>query len=105
MSRRYTATRQDGPSEVEVTDAGPRSFRWRGRRYVVREVLGQWVAADVWWRPLWSAGERRADRVRTDLAPGDRQVWRLEVDSDGGRGVVDISRASDGRWVLSAVWD
>ena len=100
MTRRY-----DVPTDVELADSGPLAFCWRGRRYVVREVLGQWVAADVWWRPLWSAPGGQRPQVRTDLPPGDRQVWRVEVDGGGGRGVVDISRACDGRWVVSAVWD
>lgn len=36
--------------EVHRRDDGPERFRWRGRHYVVREVLGRWTESGSWWR-------------------------------------------------------
>ena len=96
MTRRYA-----DPVTVEtvlrpgVPADGPRAFRWRSRRYVVREVLAVWVAAGVWWRPFTAT---RASRERT----GDRTVWRVETDS----GVFDLARDSvTGQWSVVQVHD
>lgn len=34
----------------EVPDEVPAAFIWRGRLYVVREVLGHWRERRAWWR-------------------------------------------------------
>ena len=49
MSRRFTApvevhTRADASGPV------PDQFLWRGRLYVVREVLARWTESGSWWR-------------------------------------------------------
>ena len=36
--------------EVARRDDEPAQFLWRGRLYVVREVLGRWTEAGQWWR-------------------------------------------------------
>jgi hypothetical protein len=42
------------PVEVRRTDTGsgpePEQFLWRGRLYLVREVLARWTEAGGWWR-------------------------------------------------------
>jgi hypothetical protein len=42
------------PVEVRRTDTGagpePAQFLWRGRLYVVREVLARWTESGGWWR-------------------------------------------------------
>ncbi|HVM27028.1 MAG TPA: DUF6504 family protein [Mycobacteriales bacterium] len=42
------------PVEVHRTDTGaglePEQFLWRGRLYVVRDVLARWTEAGQWWR-------------------------------------------------------
>ena len=36
--------------EVHRRDGEPDQFLWRGRHYVVREVLGSWTESGSWWR-------------------------------------------------------
>jgi hypothetical protein len=42
------------PVEVRPTDTGtgpePEQFLWRGRLYMVREVLARWTESGGWWR-------------------------------------------------------
>lgn len=45
MSRLHT-----DPVEVRRRDDEPTQFLWRGRLYVVREVLASWTEAGSWWR-------------------------------------------------------
>ena len=45
MSRLHT-----DPVEVRRHDDEPAQFLWRGRLYVVREVLARWTEAGQWWR-------------------------------------------------------
>lgn len=45
MSRLHT-----DPVEVRRRDDEPAQFLWRGRLYVVREVLAHWTEAGGWWR-------------------------------------------------------
>ena len=73
------------------SDDAPQVFRWRGRRYVVVEVLGHWLEVAPWWRtPAATAAPVRERQ---------RQVWRVEASG----GVFDLSRDA-GRdpisWVL-----
>ena len=53
-------------------DGPPDSFRWRGRRHVLRAVVGPERIAPEWWRdePAWGGGAR--------------DYWRVE-DTDGRR--------------------
>ncbi len=37
------------PVEVRKRDDQPEQFLWRGRLYVVREVLARWTEAGRWW--------------------------------------------------------
>jgi hypothetical protein len=45
MSRYYA-----DPVEVSRRDDLPAQFLWRGRLYLVREVLSSWVESGCWWR-------------------------------------------------------
>lgn len=98
MTRRYAdpvaveTVLRPGTDEPDVL----RAFRWRARRYVVREVLACWVAASAWWRPFTATRRPREER------PGDRTVWRVETDS----GVFDLARDSGtGQWSVVQVHD
>lgn len=98
----------------------PAAFLWRGRLYVVRDVLGHWRERRAWWSspaarlvhgegegPAAVAGEgRETDRGSStggaakriaDLAD-EREVWR--VAASPGRayrgGVYDLSREPAG---------
>jgi hypothetical protein len=115
MTRRY-----DDPVEVRRRDDEPEQFLWRGRLYVVRGVLAQWVETTAWWRgpaaraalSLDQPDERPASwrdaRPAADegeqvgaAAPGtslavaegaEREVWRVEASSGRtrGSGVFDL---------------
>jgi hypothetical protein len=76
MTRRY-----DDPVDVRRRDDVPAEFLWRGRLYVVRDVLAHWIETGAWWR----AAAARAAYVGTgtdgggsdltgDAAPIDRAV-------------------------------
>ena len=74
------------PVQVLASPADePRVFYWRGRRYVVAEVLGHWLEVAPWWRTTAPGPARERQR----------QVWRVEA----GGGVFDLGRDLDG-WVL-----
>jgi hypothetical protein len=115
--------RYDDPVEVHAADADgsggsePASFLWRGRLYVVREVLGHWRERRAWWTASAACalhgetdpvsadrvGEGPAGRSSLGAAGGpvrsvtcsalgeEREVWRVE--------------ASRGRFFSSGVYD
>jgi hypothetical protein len=60
----------------------PTAFLWRGRLYVVRDVLGHWSQRRPWWR--------EALDPREDVDPGE---W--SVDGDGARVVGSLRTAAD----------
>jgi hypothetical protein len=81
LSKRYD-------QEVEVErDAGmPAAFSWRGRRWLVADVIGRWRIEGRWW------AEGR-----------DREYWRVEA---RGGAVFDLYHDRlGGRWHLERVWD
>lgn len=115
MSRRHA-----DPVEVclRAAESGPvpDQFWWRGRRYLVREVLSRWTESGSWWTGT-------AIRALTDggtvpgTGPGavdDRatQWWRVEADSgrlaalSGGVGTYDLCfTETTCSWSLKRVWD
>ena len=130
MTRRYADPVQVRP----VDDGGPGQFLWRGRLYVVREVLAQWVEVGAWWRsaartlegrggvlPAAAArggdggdgdgdddgGDSGADRQGLP-APAERHVWRVEASSgrSTGTGVYDLACDAQGSdWHLARALD
>ena len=89
----------------------PTAFLWRGRLYVVREVLDHWHERAAWWR---DALDPSASVVPgpVSVVPGphrlEREVWRV-VASAGrhrGSGVYDLAGGGAGRaWHLVRVAD
>jgi hypothetical protein len=94
---------------VEVRTQGgedadtPATFLWRGRLYVVRDVLGHWRERRSWWSSpvaqlvhgVGAGGEGGADPgVRVAEIAEEREVWR--VSASRGRsyteGVFDLCR-------------
>jgi hypothetical protein len=87
--------------EVRVVgdlDDAPMSFLWRGRLYVVREVLGHWQERREWWS---AAAARALHGDDWAPAPGvqvalehEREVWRVEASAGRtyNNGVYDLSR-------------
>ncbi|MGI8700949.1 MAG: DUF6504 family protein [Nocardioidaceae bacterium] len=70
----------------------PEQFVWRGRLWVVREIIAHWVRTGAWWD---------CDDTRDLLA--EREVWRVEAGrgAASSAGVFDLSFDwSDGQWLL-----
>ncbi len=123
MSRRY-----GDPVEVRRRDDVPAEFLWRGRLYVVREVLAHWIETDAWWQSRAaqavygegadavgaavddSGGDDAGSGVDTTAMTGvaEREVWQVEA-SPGrlrGPGVYDLSFDwSAGVWSLARAYD
>ena len=59
--------------EVQRRDDEPAQFLWRGRLYVVREVLARWTESGGWWRSAavqsLSAGDTAGDVAPLETAP------------------------------------
>ncbi len=118
MVRRYADTVEVRPAAgAAEADGAPSTFLWRGRLYVVREVLGHWRERRAWWTGAAAravhgeggeqevvvsrAGGRSAGapdlpaQDRRDVALGiEREVWRVEA-SQGrtfGSGIYDLCR-------------
>jgi hypothetical protein len=90
LARRY-ATAVD----VERRDDLPSVVGWRGRRYVVREVLDHWWETAAWWA------------TETALGDDERECWRVEAVA-GQRAPVVLElcfRWSTGQWTVTAVGD
>jgi hypothetical protein len=104
------------PVEVRSNTAGPghqpEAFIWRGRLYVVRDVLGQWRERRAWWRDLLPESEEpgRGGGSALAAAAREQQVWRVEA-SPGwsfAPGVYDLARdesATGEQWSLVRVAD
>ncbi len=109
----------------------PAQFLWRGRLYLVREVLAHWVELGTWWSVRGSRATRAggtpaatvADRpsqqssaaptsephrsVAADVGAIEREVWRVEASSgrSGTCGVYDLVRdvpATDPRTTVTS---
>ncbi len=121
-------------TRTEPAGPVPDQFRWRGRRYVVLEVLARWTEAGGWWRgaavtaltsgdagrpndavhrPFGAAGTTgAAGDAAGDIDDGERSWWRVEAGSgrasafSGGTGIYDLCfDGSRGAWLLARVLD
>ena len=87
-----TAAAEQGPV--------PEQFLWRGRLYVVREVLARWTTAGCWW-----------EGSPQELDDRETQWWRVEADSgrlaalSAGRGTYDLCFSWRTGWSLKRVLD
>jgi len=104
MNHRYRSRGGSG-EPIEVTadaDGAPAVFRWRGRRYLVIDVVAAWVEALPWW-------VGRGDDRRHGGRHAQRRVWRVEAaPRTGTSGVYDLYRVTcDGssQWGLERVLD
>ena len=57
--------------EVARRDDEPAQFLWRGRLYVVREVLARWTESGGWWRSAAVQADASGDGEVDPLAPLD----------------------------------
>jgi hypothetical protein len=123
MVRRYADPVEVRPAAgAGPADDTPSTFLWRGRLYVVREVLGHWRERRAWWTAAaaravhgegggadeWGgADEGGGADERGGTAPGgaggrgtggsldqEREVWRVEASAGRsfGSGVFDLCR-------------
>lgn len=97
--------RYDDPVEVR-RDAGadPEQFLWRGRLWLVREVVSHWVETGAWWA---RAHEEPGATVDGDV-PHQREVWRVAAARGriGDQGVFDLVLSwSEGGWRLARAVD
>ena len=59
------------PIDVHRRDTTPDQFLWRGRLYVVREVLAHWVESGGWWRcPTAGVDDAEREFWRVEASPG-----------------------------------
>ena len=106
--------------EVQRRDDEPAQFLWRGRLYVVREVLARWTESGGWWRTaavqaLTSGGPSSGELDGADASAGPAPVddgeqdwFRVEAGAgrSAGTGVYDLCFSwSSGCWSLARVLD
>jgi Family of unknown function (DUF6504) len=113
MVRRY-----EEPIEVQAgggdinraPDSSPSAFLWRGRLYVVRDVIGHWRERRAWWREVLDPDEEVAahELGTAQLDCLEQEVWRVEASAGrlAGTGVYDLGMNGPGRgWRLLRVAD
>jgi hypothetical protein len=88
MVRRYEES-IEVRAGVDVQDLSPSAFLWRGRLYVVRDVIGHWRERRAWWREALDPDEEVATR---GLGCLEHEVWRVEASPGrlAGSGVYDL---------------
>ena len=97
---------QEGCDVVDcVPGPPPSAFLWRGRLYVVREVIGHWRERRAWWREALDPDE---DTAAHGLDCLEQEVWRVEASPGrlAGTGVYDLGMDEPVRgWRLLRVAD
>jgi hypothetical protein len=106
--------------EPMLEAAAPEQFLWRGRLYLVREVLAHWVELGAWWTGARSSrrssvpasspgvpdpsGQMRS--VAVDVRAVEREVWRVEASAGRGAtvGVYDLVRDVPATPTAVPVW-
>lgn len=96
---------REGCDDVEVQDRSPSAFLWRGRLYIVRNVIGHWRERRAWWREALDPDEEAAAHGLDSL---EHEVWRVEASPGrlAGTGVYDLGMGGLARsWRLLRVAD
>jgi hypothetical protein len=96
----------------------PEQFVWRGRRWLVRMVLGHWLETGSWWEQdkvsalLGSGREENGGTASAGPAAvaellDEHEVWRVEAArSRDGSGVFDLAFSwRDACWRLRCCVD
>jgi hypothetical protein len=88
MVRRYEES-IEVRAGVDVPDPSPSAFLWRGRLYIVRDVIGHWRERRAWWREALDPDEEVAAHGLDCL---EHEVWRVEASPGrlAGTGVYDL---------------
>lgn len=94
MSKRYREVLDEVETNEEQTE--PTTFRWRGRRYRVTNVIGHWREDAGWWQ--------RPDGEPVRIRQSD--LWRVEARNGlpTSHGVFELVHRGD-EWRLDRVWD
>ena len=94
MVRRYEES-IEVRADVGAQDPQPSAFLWRGRLYVVRDVIGHWRERKAWWREALDPDEEVAARGLDCL---EHEVWRVEASAGrlAGTGVYDLGMDGTG---------
>ena len=98
--------------DVQRQDDAPAQFLWRGRIYLVREVLSRWTQSGGWWRTAAGQIDGSGGQARA-IDDGEQDWFRVEAGcppfsgpSSAGTGVFDLCfHWSSGRWTLARVQD
>jgi hypothetical protein len=96
---------REGCGLIGRVDPTPSAFLWRGRLYVVREVIGHWRERRAWWREALDPDENTAADGLDCL---EQEVWRVEASPGrlAGTGVYDLGMDGPVRgWRLLRVAD
>jgi hypothetical protein len=109
----FLARRHADPVEVVRRDSAPTQFLWRGRLYVVREVLDHWLRSGAWWQAValtrLTSGESSTDGEPVTAGLDDeREFWRVEAapGRTGARAVVELCHyLTSGSWTVTAIHD
>ena len=80
---------------VDVQNPPPSAFLWRGRLYIVRDVIGHWRERRAWWREALDPDEEVAAHgvdCPVQLSCLEQEVWRVEASPGrlAGTGVYDL---------------
>lgn len=112
MSRNYGASSKSLAYVNTDTDGAPNWFSWRGRRYVVLEILFSWLEAAPWWRTrqtrewqVWriEAADQATQNNSGASDMGTPNSGACDTDTPNS-GVYDIAN-SDQRWFIRRVMD
>jgi hypothetical protein len=78
----------------DIQSQSPSAFLWRGRLYIVRDVIGHWRERRAWWREALDPDEEVAHGADSPerLACLEQEVWRVEASPGrlAGSGVYDL---------------
>ncbi len=94
---------------LDGADEGPCQFLWRGRLWLVRDVVTRWVETQDWWNSPAVRAARGDEIVAADAdLLGEEEVWRVVAANGrtGTHGVYELSHAwGTGEWQLRTVID
>ena len=103
----------DRAGDINCPDPTPSAFLWRGRLYIVRDVIGHWRERRAWWREALDPDEGDSDTrhgMSAEHGPDclEQEVWRVEASAGrlAGTGVYDLGMNGSARgWRLLRVAD
>ena len=67
----------DRAGDINCPDPTPSAFLWRGRLYIVRDVIGHWRERRAWWREALDPVRRR---------PGGTSIPNSHTSEGAGHG-------------------